>query len=308
MKLSLLYSPSSSAATTKRRTTCGSCKTVILPALRISSPRSSYHGGWLAPNIYFLGHAGCVQVNGVRIAGASGIFKRRSFTQGTRSPHFSSLLTFLDRIVGHFERFPYDKSAVRSIYHLREYNIRRLALVSPNHTTSCLFRGTDQPIRLKLSQPRIFLSHDWPKGIVYHGDLDALLQEKPHFEEDIETGRFGAPPLMDLLRILKPELWFAAHMHVRFEATVVHSLERTPIEAGNTAPWANPDDIVVGRIGQPPERLEEPWREYYEVEAEVVPPPPSGSQTRFIALDKCLHDREFIEVCDSVIHISYNES
>ena len=44
-----------------------------------------YHGGWLAPNIYFLGHAGCVQVNGVRIAGASGIFKANHFRQGESS-------------------------------------------------------------------------------------------------------------------------------------------------------------------------------------------------------------------------------
>jgi lariat debranching enzyme len=41
-----------------------------------------YHGGWLAQNIYFLGHAGCVRVNGVRIAGASGIFNSRDFHQG----------------------------------------------------------------------------------------------------------------------------------------------------------------------------------------------------------------------------------
>ena len=42
-----------------------------------------YHGGWLAPNIYFLGHAGCIQVNGIRIAGASGIFKAHDFRHGT---------------------------------------------------------------------------------------------------------------------------------------------------------------------------------------------------------------------------------
>jgi lariat debranching enzyme len=44
--------------------------------------RSRYHGGWLAPNIYFLGHAGCVRVHGVRVAGASGIFKSGDFPQG----------------------------------------------------------------------------------------------------------------------------------------------------------------------------------------------------------------------------------
>ncbi len=45
-----------------------------------------YHGGWLAPNIYFLGHAGCVQVNGIRIAGASGIFQHYDFFQGMWAP------------------------------------------------------------------------------------------------------------------------------------------------------------------------------------------------------------------------------
>ena len=45
-----------------------------------------YHGGWIAPNIYYLGHAGCVQVNGVRIAGASGIFKPQDYRQGVLYP------------------------------------------------------------------------------------------------------------------------------------------------------------------------------------------------------------------------------
>jgi lariat debranching enzyme len=41
-----------------------------------------YHGGWLAPNIYYLGAAGSVIVNGIRIAGASGIFKRYDYRTG----------------------------------------------------------------------------------------------------------------------------------------------------------------------------------------------------------------------------------
>lgn len=32
------------------------------------------YGGWVAPNIYYLGYAGVVQVNGVRIGGVSGRF------------------------------------------------------------------------------------------------------------------------------------------------------------------------------------------------------------------------------------------
>jgi len=60
----------------------------------IATPTTSYmyivryHGGWLAPNIYFLGYTGCVQVNGIRIAGASGIFKGHDFERGMRSYAF----------------------------------------------------------------------------------------------------------------------------------------------------------------------------------------------------------------------------
>ena len=38
-----------------------------------------YHGGWVAPNIYYLGHAGVVNFGGARIAGLSGIFNDRHY-------------------------------------------------------------------------------------------------------------------------------------------------------------------------------------------------------------------------------------
>lgn len=44
--------------------------------------RYSYHGGFLAPDIYYLGAAGSIIVNGIRIAGASGIYKSFDYTQG----------------------------------------------------------------------------------------------------------------------------------------------------------------------------------------------------------------------------------
>ena len=45
-----------------------------------------FHGGWLAPNIFFVGNAGCVQVNGIRIAGMSGIFNQHHYHQGNNWP------------------------------------------------------------------------------------------------------------------------------------------------------------------------------------------------------------------------------
>lgn len=41
-----------------------------------------HYGGWLAPNIYYLGNAGCIRVDGVRIASASGIYKPYDYNLG----------------------------------------------------------------------------------------------------------------------------------------------------------------------------------------------------------------------------------
>ncbi|KAK0530919.1 lariat debranching enzyme [Tilletia horrida] len=142
-----------------------------------------YYGGWLAPNIYFLGEAGCVEVGDLVIAGASGIFKK------------------FDYYRGRYERQPYDKSGLRSIYHTRVYDIARLKL---------------------LPQVDIVMSHDWPNTIELHGNTNALLKRKPFFAEEINTSTLGSPPLLELLKILKPAFWCAAHLHVRFDAKYRH--------------------------------------------------------------------------------------
>ncbi|KAI8974154.1 DBR1-domain-containing protein [Trametes punicea] len=246
-----------------------------------------YHGGWLAPNIYYLGHAGCVQVNGVRIAGASGIFKPGDFH------------------LGNYERPPYNHGTMRSIYHIREFNVRRLSL---------------------LSSPTIFLSHDWPQGIEHHGDLRDLLRRKPYFRDDINKGVLGSPPMMGLLRTLRPAWWFSAHLHCRFEATVVHQDQNADVahgamhdEAGSSVEKTNPDEINIDDEDGPatdatlqaaakngaerPSAVPiNPDEIMLDEEADDVeappPPPPPPSKTRFLALDKCLPRRRFLEVID----------
>lgn len=59
------------------------------------------YGGWVAPNIYYLGLAGVVRFGNLRIAGISGIFKGHDYLRG------------------HFERPPYSDETIRSIYHVR---------------------------------------------------------------------------------------------------------------------------------------------------------------------------------------------
>ena len=108
-------------------TTCGNCTWFVFLSVPLGLLSNRFHGGWLAPNIFFVGNAGCVQVNGIRIAGMSGIFNRHHYRQGNDSS--SQLGRAVNPPTGFYEKMPYSYGSMRSIYHIREYNFRRLALV-----------------------------------------------------------------------------------------------------------------------------------------------------------------------------------
>ncbi|KAJ7764589.1 lariat debranching enzyme, C-terminal domain-containing protein [Mycena maculata] len=153
-----------------------------------------YHGGWLAPNIYFLGYAGCVLVDGwLRIAGSSGTYKAADWK------------------TGHFERVPFIPSTLDSVYHARQYDVMRLMELQHHG-----------------SKVDIFMSHDWPRGIERHGDTDALLREMPAFKDSIRSNTLGSPGHEVLLKTLKPARWCSGHMHVRFTAEFRHDKLKTP--------------------------------------------------------------------------------
>eukprot|EP00922_Rhytidocystis_sp_ex-Travisia-forbesii_P044676 GHVS01066597.1.p1 GENE.GHVS01066597.1~~GHVS01066597.1.p1 ORF type:complete len:525 (-),score=98.81 GHVS01066597.1:237-1811(-) len=143
-----------------------------------------YYGGWVAPKIFYLGHSGVININGIRIAGASGIYKSHDYNRG------------------YFETAPYDNNSMRSAYHIREYEI-------------CKLKQIKQPID-------VFVSHDWPRGIEQFGDVRGLLARKKHFRQDVESNSLGNPAYEALLRELQPKFWFSGHLHVKFEAMVVH--------------------------------------------------------------------------------------
>ncbi|XP_056013098.1 lariat debranching enzyme A-like isoform X2 [Ostrea edulis] len=142
------------------------------------------YGGWVAPNIYYMGYASVIQVAGVRIGGLSGIFKGRDYNKG------------------HFEHLPFDNETKRTVYHVRSFDVFRLKQIS---------RPVD-----------IFLSHDWPRGVYNFGNVNMLLKKKQYFREEIEQDRLGSPAAKDLLYHIKPDYWFAAHLHVKFPAIIQH--------------------------------------------------------------------------------------
>ncbi|CAK9157920.1 unnamed protein product [Ilex paraguariensis] len=167
-----------------------------------------YYGGWAAPNIYFLGFAGVVKFGNIRIGGLSGIYNARHYH------------------LGHYERLPYNESDIRSIYHVREYDVHKLMQV-------------EEPID-------IFLSHDWPCGITEHGNWKDLVRLKPYFEKEVRERTLGSKAAAELLERLKPPYWFSAHLHCKFAALVQHG--------------------------------------------------DNGPVTKFLALDKCLPRRNFLQI------------
>lgn len=143
----------------------------------------------MAPNIYYLGYAGVVNYNGVRIGGLSGIYKGFDFYKG------------------HFEYPPYDESTKRSVYHYRQQEVFRLK---------------------QLSDPvDIMMSHDWPREVYYHGNSAQLCRFKPHFRKEIEDNRLGSPPCWELLKLLQPAYWFSGHLHCKFAASIPHDNEKS---------------------------------------------------------------------------------
>ena len=152
-----------------------------------SQPLSElYYGGWVAPNIYYLGAAGVVQYRGLRIGGISGIYAHHDYHQG------------------HYEVPPYQGRSLKSIYHVRDVEVFRAKSLAPN-------------------QLDIFVSHDWPLGIEQHGDTDQLLLRKPFFRKEIQANDLGSPPNREILDAIQPKWWFSAHLHVKFAATVQHT-------------------------------------------------------------------------------------
>lgn len=164
-----------------------------------------YYGGWVAPNIYYMGAANVLRIGPLRIAGMSGIWKGYNY----RKPHH--------------ERLPYSESDLKSLYHVRELDIRKLLQIR--------------------TQVDIGISHDWPKGVEWKGDWKHLFRIKKFFEEDAKSGQLGSVAAQQVLDWLRPKQWFSAHLHCKYVAVIEHDItageQQRPSDANNPQTVAN---------------------------------------------------------------------
>ena len=143
------------------------------------------------------------------------------------------------------------------------------------------------------------MSHDWPTGIHRFGDHRGLLAKKPHFRDDIERGELGSQPAEMLLKKLKPKYWFSAHLHVKFAAFVDHGAVEPEADEGEIVLEDSDDDMKreksPGKRALSPSATDsESKRQRQEEEALSKP----HQTTRFLALDKCLPHRDFLQILD----------
>ncbi|KAM0431432.1 hypothetical protein ACHAPT_005409 [Fusarium lateritium] len=198
-----------------------------------------YHGGWLAPNIYYLGAAGVINYGPCRIAGLSGIYNASDY----HKPHD--------------ERLPYDRDLIRSIYHVREYDVQKLLQVT-------------QPVD-------IALSHDWPTWVELFGDHEKLFAEKPHFFASAKVDNLGSKPAAQVLGHLRPSHWFSGHMHARFEAAIEHRGSRMEDSVTQLDLPGTLKDVL-------------PLFKKRHAPSQESSPPDKNQETQFLALSKVGHD------------------
>lgn len=277
-----------------------------------------YYGGWVAPNIYYLGAANVIRFGDLRIAGLSGIWKGYNYNKP------------------HFERLPYSPDETKSLYHVREIDVRKLLLLR--------------------TQVDIGISHDWPRGVEWQGDWKTLFRKKDLFEADARAGTLGSSAARYVMDRLRPPHWFAAHLHCKFAAVVDYRKEaggsepamngekkagtkgtknteeidmdikeeglptNTPAQTKNTdeidldidsddatnttpasansQPPPGPSTIPSDLRSQLPASFARPKTPPPSERAPPPPPPPAITNltTNFLALDKCLPNRKFLQL------------
>lgn len=266
-----------------------------------------YYGGWVAPRIYYMGAANVVRLGPLRIAGLSGIWKGYNY----KKPHF--------------ERLPYNQDDVRSIYHVRELDTRKLLQMR--------------------TQVDIGLSHDWPRGMEWKGNHRQLFRFKPHFEQEAKDGTLGSVAAAQVLERLRPAHWFSAHMHARYsaiwehgdpQATSTHVTsngvpsratqndeidlemeDATPAPAAKNeaeidldlddevqAPVLAPKEANNGELQEVPQDIRDLLPESFArpvTQSPLALPFPAeitNRTTKFLALDKCLPNRHFLQLLE----------
>ncbi|GJD01562.1 lariat debranching enzyme [Colletotrichum higginsianum] len=211
-----------------------------------------FYGGWAAPNIYYLGAANVLRLGPLRIAGMSGIWKGFDYRKA------------------HHERLPMGPDEIKSFYHVREVDVRKLLLLR--------------------EQVDVGISHDWPRAIERWGEEKALWRMKPDFERESKDGTLGNVAAEYVCDRLRPPYWFSAHLHCKFAALKIYKDESAAATTtkDEAAPAQTAAAASVPPAREPVVALDNPDEIDLDGDEEV----------NFLALDKCLPRRHFLQLLE----------
>lgn len=181
-----------------------------------------------------------------------------------------------DYMNGYCESIPFNETTKRSIYHTRAYQFDKFDILHRYNNLST----TTVPLFID-----IMLSHDWPNGITPYGNQYKLLQQKKYFRDDIESNQLGSTPSMKLLYTLRPSYWFSAHLHIKFPAVVPHSNSIIPQQHKNSCSHHSV-----------PQNKTPTSHSYIDNH------PSNNKHTKFLALDKCLPNRDWLQIIELPCH------
>ncbi|KAJ4422871.1 lariat debranching enzyme, partial [Gnomoniopsis sp. IMI 355080] len=271
-----------------------------------------YYGGWVAPNIYYMGAANVLRVGPLRIAGLSGIWKGFDYRKA------------------HGERLPFGQGDVKSFYHVREFDVRKLLQIR--------------------EQVDVGLSHDWPRGVEKHGDVQQLYRLRPMWKEESLDGSLGSVAAEHVMNRLRPAYWFSAHMHWKYSAVKSYPPPGKVKEVKEPGQVPQPDGAAGTALAPAVQAVIDPNEIDLDMDDEdepapaeettntnaqedpvdapsttvsddlraqlpasflkpketgpkgtpgqPVPPTITNTEVRFLALNKCEPRRDFLQVCD----------
>ncbi|KAN0016356.1 hypothetical protein ACTFIU_006323 [Dictyostelium citrinum] len=192
---------------------------------------------------------------------------------GIRIGGLSGIFKEYDYQKGYFETKPFSDEHLRSVYHIRELDVFKF---------------------MQIGEPKldIVFSHDWPMGIIDYGDRNALMRYKQDLIDDSDKGELGNPATMAALKHLKPRFWFSAHLHAKFAALVEHDNDnenkdnnptKTSTSSTTTTESSN-DTPTTTETNESSDKKANPKKDN------------TKEFTRFLALDKVLPNRDFLQV------------
>ena len=103
----------------------------------------------------------------------------------------------------------------------------------------------------------------------------------------IDDSSLGSPPAEELLKTLQPAYWFSAHLHVKFTALYRHG-RAAAAPAAAAAPGRAPEGNAAADQG---------------ARGDAANGGGGERTTAFLALDKCLPGRNFLQVRACASHV-----